>query len=113
MLYVLALIIILYTTSHFLFKKNEIYLHVRKWIDLATIIVMSILVIVWVEVFHYSFLFIIYFLISLGIIIYLVTRLRAIEIKKQKAENVIKELKTEEKILENEIDNLRNEEIKK
>lgn len=110
MLYILALIIILYTSSHFLFKKNEIYLRVRKWIDLATIVVTTILVITWVEIFHYSFLFIIYFLISLGAIIYLVTRLRAVEVKKQKAENVIKELKTEEKILENEIQRINTNE---
>jgi len=103
MLYILGLIIILYTTSHFLFRKNSTYLHVRKWIDLATIIVTSVLVIVWVEVFHYSFLFIIYFFASLGIIIYLINRLRKLETKKVKAEEVIKVLKTEEKILENEI----------
>jgi len=103
MLYILALIIILYTTSHFLFRKNNIYLRVRKWIDLATITVTSILVITWVEVFHYSFLFIVYFFVSVGIIAYLVNRLRMLEAKKGKAEEVIKILKTEEKILENEI----------
>lgn len=103
MLYILALIIILYTSSHFLFKKNQTYLAVRKYIDIATITVTSILVIIGFEIFHYSLLFIIYFFISLGIISYLVNRLRKIEEKKQKAEIVIKELKTEEKILENEI----------
>jgi hypothetical protein len=103
MLYILGLIIILYTASHFLFKKNVVYLRVRKWIDLATIIVTSILVIVWVEVFHYSFLFIVYFFVSLGIIAYLINRLRKLEVKRQKAEEVIKVLKTEEKILEDEI----------
>lgn len=106
MLYILAFIIILYTASHFLFKKNLIYLKVRKYIDIATIVVTSILVIAWVEIFHYSFLFIIYFFASLGIIIYLVNRLRKSEFKKIKAEEVIKELKTEEKVLENEIENL-------
>lgn len=109
MLYILGLIIILYTTSHFLFKKNTVYLRVRKWIDLSTIIVTSVLVIVWVEVFHYSFLFIIYFFISLGIIMYLINRLRRLESKKSKAEEVIKVLKTEEKILENEIQGRDNE----
>lgn len=104
MLWILAIIIILYTASHFLFKKNEIYLKVRKYIDIATIVVTSILVITWVEIFHYSFYFIIYFFVSLSIIVYLVTRLRAVEVKKIKAEEVIKELKTEEKVLENEIE---------
>lgn len=109
MLYILALIIILYTSSHFLFRKNEIYIRVRKWIDLTTIVVTSILVIAWVEIFKLSFLIIIYFLISLGIISYLVTRLRKIETKQAKAQEVIKELKTEEKVLENEIEVLKNE----
>ena len=111
MLYILALIIILYTTSHFLFRKNNIYLRVRKWIDLATIIVTSVLVITWVEVFHYSFLFIVYFFVSVGIITYLVGRLRKIEVKKEKAEEVIKVLKTEEKVLENEIETLENAKV--
>ncbi len=108
MLYILALIIILYTASHFVFKKNVIYLKVRKYIDIATIFVTSILVIAWVEIFHYSFLFIVYFFVSLLSIVYLVSRLRAVEAKKIKAENVIKELKTEEKVLENEIEVLKN-----
>lgn len=106
MLYILAVIIILYTLSHFIFKKNEIYLNVRKYIDIATIAVTSILVIAWIEIFHYSFLFLIYFFISLGIIIYLVNKLRKSESKKEKAEIIIKELKTEEKVLENEIETL-------
>lgn len=108
MLYILAIIIILYTSAHFMFKKNEIYLKVRKWIDLATVIVTTILVITWVEVFKLPFLFIIYFLVTLGIIAYLVNRLRAVEAKKLKAEEVIKELKTEEKVLENQIEVLEN-----
>jgi cell division protein FtsB len=108
MLYILAVIIILYTASHFLFKKNAIYLRVRKYIDIATVLVTSVLVIAWVEIFHYSFLFIIYFFISLGIIVYLVNRLRVAETKKIKAEEVIKELKTEEKVLENEIEVLKD-----
>jgi hypothetical protein len=108
MLYILAAIIILYTSAHFVFKKNEIYLKVRKWIDLATVIVTTILVITWVEVFKLPFLFIIYFLITLGIIAYLVTRLRTVEVKKLKAEEVIKELKIEEKVLENQIEVLEN-----
>lgn len=106
MLYILAVIIILYTSSHFLFKKNEIYLKVRKWIDLATIMVTSVLVIAWVEIFKLSFLFLIYFFGSLGIIVYLVDKLRKAESKKQKAETVIKELKIEEKVLENEIERI-------
>ncbi|KKP46915.1 MAG: hypothetical protein UR39_C0007G0043 [Candidatus Woesebacteria bacterium GW2011_GWA1_33_30] len=113
MLYILALIIILYTSSHFLFRKNEIYLRVRKYIDIATIVVTSVLVITWVEIFNLSFLFIIYFFISLGIISYLISRLRKLEAKKLSAETVIKELKIEEKVLENEIEVLQNEEIKK
>lgn len=114
MLYILAFIIILYTATHFLFKKNPTYLKVGKYVDIATIMVTTILIIAWDEVFRYgeagshSFLFIIYFLISLSVIIYLVTRLRAVEVKKAKAENVIKELKTEEKVLEDEINVLEN-----
>lgn len=106
MLYILAFIIILYTTSHFLFKKNEVYLRVRKYIDISTIIVTTILVVAWVNIFHYSFIFIIYFLTSLAMMSYLIFRLRKMESKKQKAEEIIKELKIEEKVLENEIENL-------
>ncbi|HCR36211.1 hypothetical protein A2130_03290 [Candidatus Woesebacteria bacterium GWC2_33_12] len=106
MLYILALIIILYTSSHFLFRKKETYLKVRKYIDIATILVTSILVIAWVEVFKLSFLIIIYFFTSLGMMSYLIYRLRKTEIKKLKAEEVIKTLKTEEKVLENEIESL-------
>ena len=95
--------------SHFLFKKNETYLKVRKYIDWATILVTSILIIVGFKVFHYSLLFVIYFFISLGIISYLVNRLRKIEEKKQNAENVIKVLKNEETVLENETDRLNNQ----
>lgn len=109
MLYILAIIIILYTASHFLFKKNETYLKVRKYIDIATILTTSILVIAWVEVFHYSFLFIIYFFISLIVISYLFKQLRELESKKIKAEKIIQELKTEEKVLEDEIKTLENE----
>lgn len=108
MLYILAIIIILYTSAHFVFKRNEVYLKVRKYIDIATIVVTSILVITWVEVFDYSFLIFIYFLISLGLIAYLFYRIRKLEAKKIKAENTIKELKTEEKVLENEIEVLEN-----
>ena len=39
----------------FYIQKNEIYIRVRKYIDIATIVVTSILVITWVEVFDYSF----------------------------------------------------------
>lgn len=91
-----------------MFKKNPIYLRVRKYIDIATILVTTILVIAWVEIFHYSFLFLIYFFISLGVIIYLFKELRKAESKKLKAEEIIKELKTEEKVLENEIEVLEN-----
>ena len=108
MLWILALIIILYTSAHIFFKKNEIYLKVRKYIDIATVIVTSILVITWVEVFDYSFLIIVYFFISLGLITFLFYRIRKLEAKKIKAEEVIKELKTEEKVLENEIEVLEN-----
>lgn len=104
MLYILAFIIILYTASHFLFKKNEVYLRVRKYIDIATIVVTTILVIAWVNIFHYSFIFIVYFLISMTVIIYLVSTLRILTTKKEKAEEIIKELKIEEKVLENEIE---------
>lgn len=103
MLWILAIIIILYTSAHFLFKKNEVYLKVRKYIDIATIVVTSILVITWVEVFDYSFLIIVYFFISLSLIAYLFHRIRGLEEKKVKAQEVIKELKTEEKVLESEI----------
>lgn len=108
MLWILAIIIILYTSAHFVFKKNEIYLKVRKYIDIVTIIVTSILVISWIEIFDYSFLIFIYFLISLGLIAFLFYRIRKLEAKKLKAEEVIKELKTEEKILESEIEVLEN-----
>lgn len=104
MLYILAVVIILYTASHILFRKNDIYLRVRKYIDIATIIVTSILVIAWVEVFNYSFFIIIFFFTSLGTICYCIYRIRKLEAKKLKAEEVIKELKTEEKVLENEIE---------
>lgn len=103
MLYILAIIIILYTSSHFLFKKNDIYIRLRKWIDLTTVIVTVVLVVAWVEIFNLSFLIIIYFLISLLIISYLFYKLRKLEEKKIKAEEVIQELKNEEKVLENEI----------
>lgn len=106
MLWILAIIIVLYSGSYFVFKRNQTFLRVRKWVDIATIIVTSILVIAWVEIFHYSFLFIIYFFISMGIIIYLISKLRKTEIKKEKAEEVIKVLKDEEKVLESEIEEL-------
>lgn len=108
MLYILAVIIILYTSAHFIFKRNEIYLKVRKYIDIATVTVTSVLVIVWIEVFNYSFLILIYFLISLSLIAFLFYRIRKLETKKIKAEEVIKELKVEEKVLENEIEVLEN-----
>lgn len=108
MLWILAIIIILYSGSYFLFRKNGTFLRVRKWVDIAVITVTSILVIFWVEVFDYSFLFIIYFFISLLIISYLVTRLRAVEVKRAKAQEVIKILKDQENVLENEIDELNN-----
>ncbi|EKE04996.1 MAG: hypothetical protein ACD_19C00426G0018 [uncultured bacterium] len=104
MLYILALIIILYTTSHFLFRKNEIYLKVRKYIDIATVAVTIILVIAWIEIFELSFLILVYFLISLSLIAFLFYRIRRLEDKKIKAEETIKELKIEEKVLENEIE---------
>lgn len=107
MLYILAVIIILYTSAHFLFKDNYVYMRVRKWIDLGTVLVTSVLVITWVEVFNLSFFFLIYFFLSLGLIIILISKLRRIEEKKKKAEEVIKVLKDEEKILENEIENLK------
>ena len=113
MLYILAIIIILYTASHFLFKKNEIYIRLRKWIDIVTITVTTILVFAWVEIFKLSFLIFIYFIISIGVISYLVHRLRIIESKKIKAEEIIGELKNEEKVLENEIETLQKDNIKK
>ena len=108
MLYILAAIIILYTSAHVFFKKSEVYLKVRKYIDIATIVVTSILVITWVEVFDYSFLIIVYFFISLSLIAYLFYRIRKLEEKKVKAQEIIKELKTEEKVLENEIEVLQD-----
>lgn len=80
---------------------------------MATIFVTSMLVIAWVEIFHYSFLFLLYFFISLGIIVYLISKIRKVESKKEKAESVIKELKTEEKVLENEIETLQSNTQKK
>lgn len=109
MLWILAIIIILYTSAHFVLKKNDTYLKVRKYIDIATILVTSILVITWVEVFDYSFLIIIYFFVSLILISYLFYRIRTLEAKKLSAEAVIKELKTEEKVLENEIEVLEHD----
>ena len=108
MLWILSLIIILYTASHFLFKKNDVYLKVRKYIDIATIIVTSIFVITWVEIFDYSFLIIVYFFLSLSLIVFLFYRIRKLEAKKVKSEEIIKELKTEEKVLENEIEILQD-----
>lgn len=108
MLWILSLIIILYTASHFLFKKNDVYLKVRKYIDIATIIVTSIFVITWVEIFNYSFLIIVYFFLSLSLIVFLFYRIRKLEAKKVKSEEIIKELKTEEKVLENEIEILQD-----
>ena len=108
MLWILATIIILYTASHVLFKKNEVYLGVRKYIDIATIIVTSIFVITWVEVFNYSFLIIIYFFLSLSLIVFLFYRIRKLEAKKVNLKEIIKELKTEEKVLENEIEVLQD-----
>ena len=108
MLYILAVIIILYTSVHFIFKKNDVYLKVRKWIDIVTVVVTSILVVTWVEVFDYSFLIIVYFFISLSLIAYRFYRIRKLEEKKVKAQEMIKELKTEEKVLENEIEALQD-----
>lgn len=113
MFYILALIIILYTSSYLIFKKNPTFLKVRKWVDLATIVVTSILVVVWVEVFDYSFLFLVYFFVSLGLIVSLIYRLRILEAKKQKAQETIKILKDEEKVLENEINDLKVEDVQK
>lgn len=107
MLWILSIIIILYTGSHFLFRKNQTFVKVRKWIDIATITVTSILVVAWVEIFHYSFIFIIYFFVSMGMIVYLVSKLRKVQEKKEKAEVVIKVLKDEEKVLEEEIEELK------
>ena len=105
MLYILATIIILYTGAHFVFKKNQTFLRIRKWVDLTAVILTTITVVTWIELFHYSFFFIIYFFISLAVITYLVAKLRKLEEKKQKAEEVIKILKDEEKILEDEVQN--------
>ncbi len=109
MLYILAFIIITYTSTHIFFKRNETYLKVRKYIDIATVIVTTTLVITWVEVFKLSVILIFYFFISLVIFSYFIQKLRLLEMKKVKAESIIKELKNEEKILENRIEVLENE----
>lgn len=108
MLYILALIIVLYISSYVLFRKNQTFLQIRKWVDITTAVVTSVLVIAWVEIFHYSFYFLIYFFVSLAIIIGLVIRLRRVEMKKKKAENLIQVLKDEEELLEEELQNEKN-----
>jgi len=100
MLWILALIIILYVSSYIFFGKNQTFLKVRKWVDIATLVVIPVLVIAWIKVFHYSFYFIIYFFISFSIIIGLILRIRKLEKKKKRAEEKIVLLKDKEELLE-------------
>lgn len=104
MLWILAIIIILYVSSYLLFREKETFKRVRKWVDVSALIVTSILVIGWIEVFHYSFWFLIYFFISISIIVYLVIRLRKVEEKKLKAQKTIQILKDEEELLKEELE---------
>lgn len=109
MLWILAIIVILYVSSYIFFGKNEIFLKIRKWVDIATAVVTSVLVIAWVEIFHYSFYFLIYFFVSLTVIISLVIRLRRVEMKKKKAETTIQVLKDEEELLEDSLREITND----
>lgn len=115
MLWILSIIIILYLSSYIFFSKNEVFLKISKWVDIATLVVVSVLVIAWVEIFHYSFYFIIYFLVSIGVIVYLVKKLKKLKIKQKNAEKTIQVLKDEEELLESELEEVKgnNKDTKK
>lgn len=113
MLWILSAIIILYLSSHLIFGKNPTFIKVRKWVDIATLIVISILVITWIEIFNYPFLFIVYLCVSAAAITYLTTRLKKAEEKKQKAEQTIQVLKDKEELLEERIEEETQENVQK
>ncbi|HJY98658.1 MAG TPA: hypothetical protein VJ227_03020 [Patescibacteria group bacterium] len=106
MYFVLAIVIVLYSAFYLFLAKNPIFLRYRKWVDGAAVFVSVVILIVGLGVFHYSYFFIIYFLVSLGVIFGLTARLRKLEDKKKKAEETITVLKDEERVLEEEIENL-------
>ncbi len=109
MLSELTIIILLYSVSYLIFKKNPTFIKIRHWVDLVTLALTAIFVIAWIDVFDYSVLFFLYIAISLAFIVYLILRLRKAEFKKSKAEETIKILKDEEKVLEDEISNFKNQ----
>lgn len=111
MFYILAIIIVLYSSVNLVFRRNPTFLQIRHFVDLATLVVTAVFVIVWFELFAYSFWFFIYLLLSLGLIVYLILRLKKVEFKKKKAEETIKVLKDEEQILETEIDSLEKKKV--
>ncbi|MBL7036767.1 hypothetical protein ISR94_02905 [Candidatus Microgenomates bacterium] len=104
MLWILAIIIILYVSSHIFLRNNATFLRVRKWVDIATLVVTSALVIAWVEVFGYSFFILVYFFVSLAIIVTLVIKLRS-------AQTTVEILRDEEELLEEELQKEKNEKI--
>lgn len=109
MLTELTVIIVLYTASYIIFKKNPTFLKIKHWVDLVTLALTLIFVIIWIDVFDYSVLFFLYIAVSFIFIVYLILRLKKSEFKKSKAEETIKILKDEEKVLEDEIANFKNQ----
>lgn len=104
MLWILAIIIIMYVSSYIFLGKNKIFLKVRRWVDIATLVVTSVLVITWVEVFDHSFFILIYFFISVSVIIFLVIKLRKTKI-------TVQVLEDEEELLEEELQKAKNEKV--
>lgn len=104
MLWILAIIIILYISSYLIFRKNPTFLKVRKWIDISTLVVVSILVIAWVEVFGYSFFILVYFFVSVSVIVFLVINLRS-------TQTTVKVLEDKEELLGEELQNAKNEKV--
>lgn len=113
MFYTLALIIVLYISCSIIFKTNPTFKKLRGFIDIVTVFVTAVFVLVWFEAFHYSFWFVIYLILSIGLIGYLLYRLKKVEHKKEKAQETIKILKDEEKILESEIESLESQKKQK
>ena len=108
MLYILALIIVLYSASYVLFKTNPNFLKHRKWVDLSALASVFLLTIFWYPESGNTLIFVLYFLVSLGLIVYLYLKVNKLEIKKSNAEEKIKILKDEEAVLESEIKKLKN-----
>jgi predicted membrane protein len=106
--YILALIIILYSIFFLSFKKYPGFLHYRKWLDIAASVAVLLLLLFWSENFDYTFLLILYFFVSAGFIAFLYLKLKKTEVKKEKAQQTIKVLKDEEKLLEDEVQRLEN-----